>query len=134
MKAVTTYKSSDGKIFETMRDCASHEASLKKARARSFLAENNVKFYDEYYEEIKPDDSKCFYNEVYYIRFIDVNTEELLRLKEHLDDYYGYSINFGSSDLIYCYEDECFVSLEEKIEGIKDELYRYEQIKHELEG
>lgn len=133
MKAVTAYQSSDGKIFKTMGECVFHENTLKKERNLSYLLENNVKFYDEYCEEFKPDSPQDFYDDVYYIRFIDVNTEELLRLKEYLDNEYGFDIPFDCRDTIYFYEKGCFVSLEEKIEGINEELSRYEQIKHDLE-
>ena len=109
--------------------------SLKKERATSFLVENNVKFYDEYCEELKSDDFQDLFERACYIRFIDVNTEELLNLKRYFYDYYGFEIYFASSDLIYYYdyEDGRFVSLGEKIEGIKEELHRYEGIKRELE-
>lgn len=134
MKAVTAYQSSDGKIFETMDECVLHEDTLKKERAILFLIENNIKFYDEYCEELKSDDFQDLYEQAYYIRFIDVNAEELLNLKKYFCDYYGFEIYFGSSDLLYYYDGEgCFVSLEEKIEDIKEELSRYEQIKHDLE-
>lgn len=136
MKKKTVYVAFDGKEFSKMTECELYEERIKGERTITYLLNKKVKFFSGYVEQIDVDKLFEKADNVKYIYFDGLSSNEKNAISSIMDENYSIVIDIGDEDFYvkdaannWFYSLECFkYRFDNMIKSYKKDKERIEKM------